>query len=157
MVRLSTRERLQDIGLALIINEGYESVTVEQIARAAGVSHMTFFRHFPTKQSLVLQDPFDPEIAAAVAAQPRDLTALARACGGFGRHWMRWLCRRPRVCRPHDRLVLRFGDPSRRRDARRAGPCHGDGRADRPPRPHRYSLRERRSWLSGGVRWTDRA
>ena len=82
MGRLGTHERLQDIGLALIIDEGYESVTVEQIARAAGVSHMTFFRHFPTKQSLVLQDPFDPEIAAAVTAQPRDLTALTRACRG---------------------------------------------------------------------------
>ncbi len=83
MGRLRTHERLQNIGLALIVDEGYESVTVEQIARAAGVSHMTFFRHFPTKQSLVLQDPFDPEIAAAVAVQPRDLTALTRACRGI--------------------------------------------------------------------------
>lgn len=77
-----TRQRLQDVGLALILEAGYESVTVEQIARAAGVSHMTFFRHFPTKQSLVLQDPFDPAIAAAVAAQPRNLPAISRACRG---------------------------------------------------------------------------
>ncbi|MGB5951409.1 MAG: helix-turn-helix domain-containing protein, partial [Ornithinimicrobium sp.] len=77
-----TRERLQQIGLELIVKAGYESVTVEQIARAAGVSHMTFFRHFPTKQSLVLHDPFDPAIAAAVAAQPHHLSALTRACRG---------------------------------------------------------------------------
>lgn len=77
-----TRERLQQIGLELIVEAGYESVTVEQIARAAGVSHMTFFRHFPTKQSLVLHDPFDPAIAAAVAAQPLNLSALERACRG---------------------------------------------------------------------------
>ncbi|MGB3828747.1 MAG: TetR family transcriptional regulator [Ornithinimicrobium sp.] len=82
MSGLGTRERLQDVGLALIIQSGYESVTVEQIVRAAGVSHMTFFRHFPTKQSLVLQDPFDPLIAAAVASQPRHLPAIARACRG---------------------------------------------------------------------------
>lgn len=79
---LRTHEHLQDVGLALIVEDGYESVTVEQIARAAGVSHMTFFRHFPTKQSLVLQDPFDPAIAAAVAAQPPSLPAIARACLG---------------------------------------------------------------------------
>jgi len=77
-----THQRLQDVGLAMILEAGYESVTVEQIAQAAGVSHMTFFRHFPTKQSLVLQDPFDPAIAAAVAAQPRNLPAITRACRG---------------------------------------------------------------------------
>lgn len=83
MSRTGTHQRLQDIGLAMILEAGYESVTVEQIAQAAGVSHMTFFRHFPTKQSLVLQDPFDPAIAAAVAAQPRDLPAMTRACRGL--------------------------------------------------------------------------
>lgn len=77
-----TKARLQQIGLDLIAAVGYDAVTVEEIAQASGVSHMTFFRHFPTKQSLVLQDPFDPAIAAAVAAQPGDLPALARACRG---------------------------------------------------------------------------
>ncbi|MGB3185892.1 MAG: TetR family transcriptional regulator [Ornithinimicrobium sp.] len=80
---LRTHEQLQDVGLGLIVEAGYESVTVEQIARAAGVSHMTFFRHFPTKQSLVLQDPFDPVIAAAVAAQPGNRPTIARACLGL--------------------------------------------------------------------------
>lgn len=77
-----TKARLQKVGLELIAEAGYEAVTVEQIARAAGVSHMTFFRHFPTKQSVVLHDPFDPTIAAAVAAQPPNSPALARACRG---------------------------------------------------------------------------
>lgn len=78
-----TKARLQQIGLGLIAEVGYEAVTVEQIARAAGVSHMTFFRHFPTKQSLVLEDPFDPAIAVAVAAQPPGPPALERACRGL--------------------------------------------------------------------------
>ncbi len=82
MKAVQTKARLQQVGLELIAEAGYEAVTVEEIARAAGVSHMTFFRHFPTKQSLVLQDPFDPAIAAAVAAQPPDLPALVRACRG---------------------------------------------------------------------------
>lgn len=83
MKAVQTKARLQQVGLELIAEAGYEAVTVGEIARAAGVSHMTFFRHFPTKQSLVLQDPFDPAIAAAVAAQPPDLPALARACRGL--------------------------------------------------------------------------
>lgn len=83
MKSVRTKARLQQIGLDLIAELGYERVTVEQIARAAGVSHMTFFRHFPTKQSLVLDDPFDPSIAAAVAAQPLGPPALARACRGL--------------------------------------------------------------------------
>lgn len=80
--RAQTRARLQRAGLTLIGELGYEGVTAEQVAQAAGVSHMTFFRHFPTKQSLVLEDPFDPAIAEAVAGQPVDLPALARACRG---------------------------------------------------------------------------
>lgn len=77
-----TRSRLQEAGLKLIAEHGYEAVTVERVAKAAGVSHMTFFRHFPTKQSLVLEDPFDPAIADAVALQSADLPALRRASRG---------------------------------------------------------------------------
>ena len=78
-----TRDRLQEVALRLIAERGYERTTVEQIARAAGVSHMTFFRHFPTKESVVLDDPFDPALGAAVAAAPSDLPPLLRACRGL--------------------------------------------------------------------------
>jgi AcrR family transcriptional regulator len=78
-----TRDRLQEVALRLIADQGYERTTVEQIAREAGVSHMTFFRHFPTKESVVLDDPFDPALGAAVAAAPGDLPPLLRACRGL--------------------------------------------------------------------------
>jgi AcrR family transcriptional regulator len=78
-----TRERLQQAALTLIAEQGYDATTVEQIAGAAGVSHMTFFRHFPTKAAVVLDDPFDPAIGAAVAAQPTALPVLLRACRGL--------------------------------------------------------------------------
>ncbi len=78
-----TRDRLQEVALRLIAERGYERTTVEQIAGAAGVSHMTFFRYFPTKESVVLDDPFDPALAAAVAAAPTDLPPLLRACRGL--------------------------------------------------------------------------
>ena len=78
-----THSRLQQRALDLFAEDGFEATTVAQIARAAGVSEMTFFRHFPTKDAVVLDDPFDPQIAAAVAAQPGSLAPLARACRGL--------------------------------------------------------------------------
>ncbi len=78
-----THSRLQQQALDLFSEHGFQATTVEQIARAAGVSEMTFFRHFPTKDAVVLDDPFDPQIAAAVAAQPGSLAPLTRACRGL--------------------------------------------------------------------------
>lgn len=73
-----TRNRLQEEALRLFTERGFDEVSVEEVARAAGVSHMTFFRHFPTKESVVLDDPYDPLLGAAVAAQSTDLPALER-------------------------------------------------------------------------------
>jgi hypothetical protein len=44
---------------------------------------MTFFRYFPTKESVLLSDPFDPLIASSVAAQPASLPAIERVGRGF--------------------------------------------------------------------------
>lgn len=80
----STRRRdLQRVALELFLENGYESVSVAQIASTAGVSHMTFFRHFPTKDAVVVEDVFDPAIAAAVAAEPATDTALKRTVNGL--------------------------------------------------------------------------
>src|SRR5665648_542403 len=73
-----TRARLQACALELFTAQGYDATTVEQIATAAGVSHMTFFRHFPTKESVLLEDPYDPLIGEAVRTQPTDLPPLER-------------------------------------------------------------------------------
>lgn len=78
-----TRSRLQEAALRLFAARGYDATTVEDIAREAGVSHMTFFRHFPTKDAVVLDDGFDPAIAAAVAATDAGLPPLRRTCAGL--------------------------------------------------------------------------
>ena len=73
-----TRRRLQEEAIRLFTERGFDSVTVDEVAAAAGVSHMTFFRHFPTKESVVLDDPYDPILGQAVARQDPTLPALER-------------------------------------------------------------------------------
>ena len=69
--RPSKRERtlaaLLGAGLDLFERQGYEQTTVAEIARAAGVTEMTFFRYFPAKEHLLLDDPYDPVLTAAIA------------------------------------------------------------------------------------------
>jgi len=47
------REALTDAALALFARDGFDATTTDQIAERAGVSPRTFFRHFPTKESVV--------------------------------------------------------------------------------------------------------
>jgi AcrR family transcriptional regulator len=76
--KAQTRQRLQEQALRLFTERGYEATTVEQIAAAAGVSHMTFFRYFPTKEDAVLSDSYDPMLVAAIRARPRTEQPVTR-------------------------------------------------------------------------------
>ncbi|MCZ6612857.1 MAG: TetR/AcrR family transcriptional regulator [Planctomycetota bacterium] len=78
-----TRNRIQDIALRLFTERGFDNVTVEEITQLAGTSHMTFYRNFPTKESAVFDDPFDPMIGAAVAEQNDKLPPMERTCLGL--------------------------------------------------------------------------
>lgn len=82
-----TAERLQSCALELFAQHGFDHVTVDEIARAADVSHMTFFRHFPTKEAVLLDDPYDPAIGAAVSAQNATLPPLERVRRGLLTAW----------------------------------------------------------------------
>jgi AcrR family transcriptional regulator len=68
--KTATRDRIRANALRLFGEQGYDATTVEQIAAAAGVSHMTFFRYFPTKEDVALSDSYDPMIAALLAQTP---------------------------------------------------------------------------------------
>ncbi|MBM7503594.1 TetR family transcriptional regulator [Agromyces aurantiacus] len=85
--RERTLARLLDTGLDLIERQGYDQTTVAQIAAAAGVTEMTFFRYFPTKESLLLDDPYDPMLVEGVARQPRKLPTFTRAVRGIREAW----------------------------------------------------------------------
>ena len=72
-----TRAAIREHAFRLFRQQGYDATTVEQIAEAAEVSPSTFFRYFPAKEDVVLQDDMDLLWLEAVKAQPY-LTRLRR-------------------------------------------------------------------------------
>jgi AcrR family transcriptional regulator len=80
--KIRTRETIRREAFRLIDQNGYAETTVEQIAEAAEVSPSTFFRYFPSKESVLLADDMDPVILNALEQAPPELTpiqALRRA------------------------------------------------------------------------------
>ena len=49
-----TRARIREASNALFIERGFDAVTVAEVAREAGVSSVTVFNHFPSKEDLFL-------------------------------------------------------------------------------------------------------
>jgi len=72
-----TRASIREHALRLFRENGYQRTTVEQIAAAAEVSPSTFFRYFPTKEDLVLQDDMDTRMVEAFERQPPGLGPVA--------------------------------------------------------------------------------
>src|SRR6201998_2425928 len=54
--RRSTHEALRQAALKSFARKGFANVTVTELAREAGVTERTFFRHFPTKEAVLFQD-----------------------------------------------------------------------------------------------------
>ncbi len=96
--RRSTHEALRQAALTCFARNGFANVTVTELAREAGVTERTFFRHFPTKEAVLFQDyetqlewladalaqrpPSEPlfdAVLASVAAFPHDLEVVRQA------------------------------------------------------------------------------
>ena len=60
--KIKTRQAIRRAAFRLIDENGYAATTVEQIAEAAEVSPSTFFRYFPSKESLLLADDLGTSI-----------------------------------------------------------------------------------------------
>jgi AcrR family transcriptional regulator len=72
-----TRAAIREHALRLFREQGYQRTTVEKIAEAAEVSVSTFFRYFPTKEDVVLQDDMDIRMIEALERQPASLSPLS--------------------------------------------------------------------------------
>ncbi|MFB4313852.1 TetR/AcrR family transcriptional regulator [Actinomadura sp. 21ATH] len=72
---------IQTHAVRLFSERGYDATTVSDVAEAAGVSPMTVYRHFPTKEDLVLLDHYGGLIAGRIAATPAE-RPLVRRIGG---------------------------------------------------------------------------
>jgi AcrR family transcriptional regulator len=72
-----TRASIREHAFRLFREQGYQATTVEQIAAAAEVSPSTFFRYFPTKEDVVLQDDMEPLILEALERAPKDVSPVA--------------------------------------------------------------------------------
>jgi AcrR family transcriptional regulator len=76
--KTATRDRIRTCALDLFREQGYDATTVEQIAAAAGVSHMTVFRYFPAKEDVVLSDSYDPLIVGLIEQTPATQPLIQR-------------------------------------------------------------------------------
>src|SRR5688572_21914373 len=65
--RSQTMRRVQEAALDLFERRGFDEVRIEEIAAASEVSSATIYRHFGTKERIVLWDEYDPMLEAAIA------------------------------------------------------------------------------------------
>ena len=110
--KLATRRAIRRTALDLFTARGFDAVTVEQITEAADVAPMTFYRHFGTKQALVLDVAFTDRIARALdqaltPPEPGRSPDIGRALDVLladADQWLDDLARRTRLIRDNPAL-----------------------------------------------------
>jgi AcrR family transcriptional regulator len=82
-------ERLSSSAIALFSEHGFDAVTVSDIARAAGVTPRTFFRYFPTKETVIIdiQDQTNVRLVDLIEHVPPQADTL-QLVGTLLRTWL---------------------------------------------------------------------
>lgn len=75
--KLKMRAAIRRHALKLFREQGFANTTIDQIVDPLEISQSTFFRYFPTKEDVVLQDDFDDLFIEAFKRQPAELSALS--------------------------------------------------------------------------------
>ncbi|GAA3289050.1 helix-turn-helix transcriptional regulator [Dactylosporangium vinaceum] len=70
------RDRLLEAALKAFSTEAAEEVTLEQVARDAGVGIGTLYRHFPTREALI-EEVYRAELARLCESAPRLLATMS--------------------------------------------------------------------------------
>ncbi|HSX06729.1 MAG TPA: TetR family transcriptional regulator [Candidatus Saccharimonadia bacterium] len=81
--RQRTYNSIQSHALRLFRERGYSATSVTEIAAASGISEATFYRYFPTKEDVVLQDSYDPMLLVLFDAQPQELNPVQALRAAF--------------------------------------------------------------------------
>jgi AcrR family transcriptional regulator len=95
--KLEMMRHVQWTALELFDARGFDAVTIDEIAQAAVVSAPTIYRHFLTKEGVVLWDEYDPMLFRTLEERLREVTLLEAV--------------RDAVIRPLDRVYA--GDAAR--------------------------------------------
>jgi len=79
-MELSPRERLIETAKALFDREGYHATGIDRILAEAGVAKMTLYKHFPSKEALILEalQRRDTELRERLTQRARTLSSDAR-------------------------------------------------------------------------------
>lgn len=79
--KLRIERALQQAALNLFAQHGYDATTTDEIADLAGVSHRTFFRYFPTKESVLFVGEYGwfQSFTKHFLAQPAELSDFEAA------------------------------------------------------------------------------
>jgi len=74
-----TRARITEVATRLFADRGFDAVTVAEVAREAGVSTVTVFKHFPRKEDLYLDRADDAHqlLRSAVRDRATGVSVLA--------------------------------------------------------------------------------
>jgi AcrR family transcriptional regulator len=77
--REAVRTHLADVALELLADRDFDSVTVDEISVAAGVSRRTFFRYFASKEDVILGflEQLGDRLCERILALPAEVRPLA--------------------------------------------------------------------------------
>ena len=73
------RQKISDVATAMFLVDGFDNVTVAEIAAAADVSQQTVFNYFPTKESMFFDRAESMTNAVADAVRARGSASLVEA------------------------------------------------------------------------------
>lgn len=90
--REDTRQRIYDAAMEIFRRDGFEAARVDDVAKAAGVSHGTFYFHFATKDEVLIQclRASEVRVVAAIDQVPTEaglVPALEATCALIAAEW----------------------------------------------------------------------
>ncbi len=102
------RREIWEAAIELFSQKGYDAITVEEIAAAAGVSRRTFFRYFPSKDDLMVEGvaSYQRVVIETIREHPRTQRPLAGVRGAVTK------VAEYVIAQPHAKKVMQIAERS---------------------------------------------